>query len=298
MYIGAEGYRNTPQVQVAGKQPSQPKHVGISNSSSTFKINREKSVNMRKRICSIIRFAPILLLAALFVPPAASAQETGKEAAKETPAYPIKPVRFVVTYRAGGGTDVIARIVQNRFQALLGQPVLIENRGGAAGTLGTDVVAKSAPDGYTVLFTLSSHTINPAIYSHLRYDTANDFEPVGMVASLPQILVANPQFSANTVAELTAMAKAKPGMLQFASVGNGSPSHLAGELYKLRAGIDMGHVPHRGGGPALVDVLGGELPLLWVAISGAGPVWKTGGLENLAGSTPETTTRLSPGPPH
>src|SRR5258706_611788 len=93
MYIGAEGYRNTPQVQVAGKQPSQPKHVGISNSSSTFKINREKSVNMRKRICSIIRFAPILLLAALFVPPAASAQETGKEAAKETPAYPIKPVR-------------------------------------------------------------------------------------------------------------------------------------------------------------------------------------------------------------
>ncbi len=290
MYIGAEGYRNTPQVQVAGKQPSQPKHVGISNSSSTFKINREKSVNMRKRICSIIRFAPILLLAALFVPPAASAQETGKEAAKETPAYPIKPVRFVVPYPPGGGTDVIARIVQNRFQALLGQPVLIENRGGAAGTLGTDVVAKSAPDGYTVLFTLSSHTINPAIYSHLRYDTANDFEPVGMVASLPQILVANPQFSANTVAELTAMAKAKPGMLQFASVGNGSPSHLAGELYKLRAGIDMVHVPYRGGGPAIVDVLGGQLPLLWVSIPAAAQFVKTGHLKALAVSTVKRST--------
>src|SRR5258706_72311 len=272
MYIGAEGYRNTPQVQVAGKQPSQPKHVGISNSSSTFKIHREKSVNMRKRICPICRFAPILLLAALFVPPAASAQETGKEAAKETPAYPIKPVRFVVPYPHGGGTDVIARIVQIRFQALLGQPVLIENRGGAAGTLGTDVVAKSAPDGYTVLFTLSSHTINPAIYSHLRYDTANDFEPVGMVASLPQILVANPQFSANTVAELTAMAKAKPGMLQFASVGNGSPSHLAGELYKLRARIDMVHVPYRGGGPAIVDLLCRHLAPMLVSISSASPL--------------------------
>lgn len=246
-------------------------------------------MNLLTRFCSSVRFAQILLLAAAVVPLAASAQEVAKEVGKEAPkeaiAYPTKPVRFLVPYPPGGGTDVIARIVQSRFQSLLGQPVMIENRGGAAGTLGTDVVAKSAPDGYTVLFTLSSHTINSAIYSHLRYDTAKDFEPVGTVASLPQILVANPKFPANTIAELTAMAKAKPGMLQFASVGSGSPGHLAGELYKLRAGIDLVHVPYRGGGPAIVDVLGGQVPLLWVSIPAAAQFVKTGHLKALAVST-------------
>jgi tripartite-type tricarboxylate transporter receptor subunit TctC len=116
--------------------------------------------------------------------------------------YPDKPVKFVVPYPPGGGTDVIARIVQERFQHALGQPIVIDNRGGAAGSLGTDIVAKSPADGYTVLFTLSSHTINPSFYTKLPFDTAKDFEPVGTVASLPQILVANLQFPANTVAEL------------------------------------------------------------------------------------------------
>ena len=200
-------------------------------------------------------------------------------------AYPTKPVKFIVPYPPGGGTDVIARIVQGRLQALLGQPVIIENRGGAAGSLGTDVVAKSPPDGYTVLFTLSSHTINPAIYPKLAFNTAKDFQPVGVVASLPQILVANPSFPAKNVAELTAMAKAKPGSLQFASVGNGSPGHLAGELYKLRAGLDMTHVPYRGGGPAVTDVMGGQVPLLWVSIPAAAPFVKAGKLKALAVST-------------
>ncbi len=126
----------------------------------------------------------------------------------QTSAYPDKPIRFVVPYPPGGGTDVIARIVQDRLRAALGQPIVIDNRGGAGGSIGTDVVAKSAPDGYTVLFTLSSHTINPAIYSKLAFDTARDFEPIGTVCSLPQILVANPQFPANTVQQLIAMAAA------------------------------------------------------------------------------------------
>ena len=199
--------------------------------------------------------------------------------------YPDKAIRFVVPYPPGGGTDVIARIVQERFQAALGQPIVIENRGGAAGSIGSDVVAKAPADGYTVLFTLSSHTINPAIYPKLPFNTARDFEPVGTVASLPQILVAGPQFPANSVAELIAMAKARPDSLAFASVGNGSPGHLAGELFKLRAGISMAHVPYKGGGPAVTDVMGGQVPLLWVSIPAAAQFVKTGKLKALAVST-------------
>lgn len=206
-------------------------------------------------------------------------------AAQAQAAYPDKPIRFIVPYPPGGGTDVIARIVQERFQQTLGQPIVIENRGGAAGSLGSDLAAKSAPDGYTVLFTLSSHTINPAIYPKLPFNTVKDFEPVGTVASLPQILVANLQFPANNVAELTAIAKAKPGTLSFASVGNGSPGHLAGELYKLRTGTQLTHVPYRGGGPAVTDVMGGQVPLLWVSIPAAAQFVKTGKLKALAVST-------------
>jgi len=199
--------------------------------------------------------------------------------------YPDRPIRFVVPYPPGGGTDVIARIVQERFQAALGQPIVIENRGGAAGSLGSDVVAKSAPDGYTVLFTLSSHTINPSIYSKLPFNTVKDFEPVGTVASLPQILVANNALPVSNVAELIALAKAKPDSLSFASVGNGSPGHLAGELFKLRTGVKMTHVPYRGGGPAVTDVMGGQVPLLWVSIPAAAQFVKAGRLRALAVST-------------
>ncbi len=171
------------------------------------------------------------------------------------------------------------------FRPHSGRPIVIENKGGAGGSVGTDVVAKAAPDGYTVLFTLSSHTINPAIFPKLSYDTQKDFEPVGSVASLPQILVANPQFPANTVAELIALAKAKPGTLSFASVGNGSPGHLAGELFKLRTGTQMTHIPYRGGGPAVTDVMGGQVPLLWVSIPAAAQFVKTGKLKALGVST-------------
>lgn len=142
------------------------------------------------------RLVPLLragLLAAVAFAASAAPAQNGTD-------YPGKPIKLIVPYPPGGGTDVIARIVQERFQTLMGQPVLIDNRGGAAGSIGTDMAAKAAPDGYTVLFTLSSHTINPSIYPKLPFDTAKDFEPVGMVASLPQILVANLQFAPSTVA--------------------------------------------------------------------------------------------------
>ena len=203
----------------------------------------------------------------------------------QSAAYPDKPVRFVVPYPPGGGTDVIARIVQERFQALLGQPILIDNKGGAGGSVGTELVARAAPDGYTVLFTLSSHTINPAIFPKLTFDTVKDFESVGLVASLPQILVANPQVPANTIADLVALAKAKPDSLSYASVGNGSPGHLAGELFKLRTGTQMTHIPYRGGGPAVTDVMGGQVPLLWVSIPAAAQFVKAGKLKPLGVST-------------
>lgn len=212
---------------------------------------------------------------ALLAPMAVSAQTN----------YPDKPVRFVVPYPPGGGTDVVARIVQARLQAALGQSVVIDNKGGAGGSLGTEVVAKSAPDGYTVLFTLSSHTINPAIFPKLSFDTLKDFEPVGMVASLPQLLAANPALPVRNVAELVAQAKAAPDKFSFASVGNGSPGHLAGELMKLRTGTQMTHIPYRGGGPAVTDVMGGQVPLLWVSIPAAAQFVKAGKLKALAVST-------------
>ena len=199
--------------------------------------------------------------------------------------YPDKPIHFVVPYPPGGGTDVIARIVVERFQAALGQTIVIDNKGGAGGSIGSDLVAKAAPDGYTVLFTLSSHTINPAILQKLTFDTVRDFEPVGMVASLPQLLAVNNDLPVKTVAELIALARAKPDSLSFASVGNGSPGHLAGELLKLRTGTKMTHIPYRGGGPAVTDVMGGQVPLLWVSIPAAAQFVKTGKLRALAVST-------------
>jgi len=205
--------------------------------------------------------------------------------AAQAQGYPERPIKFVVPYPPGGGTDVIARIVQPRLQAVLGQSIVIENKGGAGGSLGTDIVSKAAPDGYTVLFTLSSHTINPAIFPKLPYDTLKDFEPVGTVASLPQLLAANPGVPVRTVADLVAQAKAAPEKFSFASVGNGSPGHLAGELMVIRTGAQMVHIPYRGGGPAVTDVMGGQVPLIWVSIPAAAQQVKAGKLRALAVST-------------
>jgi tripartite-type tricarboxylate transporter receptor subunit TctC len=223
----------------------------------------------------------IVLLSCLLGAVAAQAQD-----------WPAKPVHFVVPYPPGGGTDVIARIVQSRLAEALGQQIVIENRGGAGGALGTEVAAKAAPDGYTFLFTLSSHTINPLLYK-LNYDVERDFAPVTLIVSVPQIIAAYPGASIQSLQDVVAMAKAKPGTLPFASVGNGTPSHIAGELLKLKTGIDLLHVPYKGGGPAVADALGGQVPLVIATMPAAISHVRAGKLRALA----VTTIKRNPGAP-
>lgn len=222
-----------------------------------------------------------IMAAAVVVPALAIAAAAPVVAAD----WPERPIRVVVPYPPGGGTDVVARIVQQRMQQAIGQTLVIDNRGGGGGSIGSEAVAKAHPDGYTLLFTLSSHSINPAIYPKLSFDTERDFAAIGMAASLPQILVAHPSFVPKTVVELIAEAKGKPEQIQFASVGNGSPSHLAGELFNMKAGTRITHIPYRGGGPAVNDVVGGQVPLLWVSIPAAAQFVKTGKLRPIAVST-------------
>ncbi|SRR5216684_3802555 len=206
--------------------------------------------------------------------------------------WPNKPIRWVVPYPPGGGTDVIARIMQNRMSEGLGQPIVIENRGGAGGAVGTEVAARSAPDGYTFLFTLSSHTINPLLYK-LNYDVERDFAPVSLIVSVPQLIAANPATPYKTMKDVVAAAKAEPGKLSFASVGNGTPSHIAGELLKLKTGIELLHVPYKGGGPAVSDTIGGQVPLIFVTAAAAMSHVRAGKLHPLA----VTTLKRSPGAP-
>ncbi|HVE48904.1 MAG TPA: tripartite tricarboxylate transporter substrate binding protein [Casimicrobiaceae bacterium] len=196
--------------------------------------------------------------------------------------WPNKPIRVIVPYPPAGGTDVVFRILSEPLAAELGQPLVIENKGGAAGNLGTDLAAKSAPDGYTILFTLSSHTINPKLYDKLPFDVERDFVAIARAASIPQLIAVHPSVKANSVQELIALAKAEPGKLSYASVGTGSPSHIAGELLKLRTGINMVHIPYKGGGPAVTDTIGGQVPVLFVSMPAAWQHVKAGRLRGLA----------------
>ena len=223
----------------------------------------------------------VLLLFGLFFAISAWAQD-----------WPTKPIRFVVPYPPGGGTDVMARILQNPLSEALGQQIVIENRGGAGGALGTEVVAKSAPDGYTFLFTLSSHTINPLIYK-LNFDVERDFAPVSLIVSVPQLVAAYPGAHIESMQDVIAMARANPGKLNFASVGNGTPSHIAGELLKLRTHTDIVHIPYKGGGPAVADTIGGQVPLLIVTMPAAMGQVRAGKLRALA----VTTLKRNPGAP-
>jgi tripartite-type tricarboxylate transporter receptor subunit TctC len=196
--------------------------------------------------------------------------------------YPSRPIHMIVPYPPGGGTDIVARVITEPLGQALGQPIVIDNRGGAAGNVGTEVAARAAPDGYTVLFTLSSHTINPKLYAKLPFDVEKDFVPIGLAANIPQILVAHPSLPASNVQELIAYAKANPGKLNFASVGTGSPGHIAGELFKLKTGVDIVHVPYKGGGPAVTDTLGGQVQLLFVSMPAAWQFVKAGRLKAFA----------------
>jgi tripartite-type tricarboxylate transporter receptor subunit TctC len=207
-------------------------------------------------------------------------------------AWPTKPVTFIVPYPPGGGTDVIARIMQEPLSRALGEPIIIENRGGAGGSLGTAVAARATPDGHTMLFTLSSHSINPVIYKKLPFDTERDFRAVSVVASLPQLFAVNPSTPYKSFGELMKYVKANPGKIDFASVGVGSPSHMAGELLKMRLNAYMVHIPYRGGGPAVAATMAGDVPLLIVSIPAAMSQVRAGRLRPLAVSTLKRTPIL------
>lgn len=186
----------------------------------------------------------------------------------ETPvraaAYPAAAIRLVVAFTPGGPSDTLARIVGERLSAHLGQPVVIDNRPGAGGNIAADVVAKSPPDGYTLLMANNSIlATNAALYGHLDFDPVTDFAPISLIGSQPNILVVNPAVPAHSVAELVAVAKERPGKLNYASSGAGTAAHLAGELFKLQAGIDIVHVPYRGAIPALTDLMGGRTDLMF-----------------------------------
>jgi len=196
--------------------------------------------------------------------------------------YPVKPIRMIVPYPPGGGTDVVARIVNEKLSLELGQAIVIDNKGGAGGSVGTEIASKAAPDGYTILLTLSSHTINPKLFPKLGYDVERDFTPISLAASIPQILVANPAVPASNMQELLAWMKANPGKVNYASVGVGSPAHIAGELLKLKSGVQMTHVPYKGGGPAMTDVIGGQVQLAIVSMPAALQFVKAGRVKALA----------------
>ncbi len=197
--------------------------------------------------------------------------------------YPARPIRVIVPQSAGGSTDVAARVLTDKLTESLKRNIVVDNRPGAGSLNGTETVAKSAPDGYTLLLhTMFSHLANASLYPKLPYDTERDFAPISLIGGVSLVLVAHPSFPAKTIPELIALAKEKPGQLGYASFGNGSGAHLGGELFKMMAGINLVHVPYKGGGPAIADTIAGHVPLHFAGLATAAPHIKSGKLRAIA----------------
>jgi tripartite-type tricarboxylate transporter receptor subunit TctC len=214
-------------------------------------------------------------------------------AAADRPAYPSKPIRFIVTFAAGGGTDIFARAIALKFTEAWGQPVIVDNRAGGNGNIGTDIVAKAPADGYTVLLTTNATiVINPNL-TKLPYDPIRDFAPISEVAALPFVLVAHPSLPARSVSELIALAKAKPGQLNYGSSGGGGGAHLSGAMVQTMTGANITHVPYKGAAPALIALLSGEVPFMFVSILTVTPLIESGKVRALA----VTSSKRSPSLP-
>jgi tripartite-type tricarboxylate transporter receptor subunit TctC len=224
----------------------------------------------------------LTLLAATLIAGGAAAQA----------AWPTKPIRMIVPFTAGSVTDIIARVVSESMSKSLGQPIVIDNKPGAGGTIGAAQVAKSEPDGYTVLIHSSGHALNPAIYPNLPYDTVRDLTGVTPLASVPNVLVVSPTRGWKNLADLIAAAKAKPGTMNYASAGTGSATHMNAEKFKLRAGIDAQHVPFKGTPEALTDVIGGRDDWFFAPMASALPLVKDGKLQALAVSSAQRSPAL------
>ncbi|MEI7872486.1 MAG: tripartite tricarboxylate transporter substrate binding protein [Alphaproteobacteria bacterium] len=207
--------------------------------------------------------------------------------------FPSKQIRLVVPYSAGGGADTTARLIAPKLQEALGQTVVIDNKPGAGGTIGDDSVAKASPDGHTLLIGAFAHAVNPSLMAKMPFRTPDDFAPIALLVTVPELLVVTPSFPAKTVSELVAMAKAQPGKLSYGSSGNGSAQHLAAELFKMRTGTDIQHVPYKGGALAVADVAAGHVPFYFGNMSSALPQARSGRVRALA----VTSAQRSPAAP-
>jgi len=225
----------------------------------------------------------VILLALATLAPLAAAQ----------PAYPNKPVRIIVPYPAGGTADIVGRTIAEKLSGTWGQPVIVENRAGAGGTIGVDAAAKSAPDGYTMVLGVTGPlTIVPSINPQLAYDPQRDLVPITLVAAVPSVIAVHPSVPARDLRELIALAKSQPGKLSFASAGTGTSVHIAGELLKAMAGVDILHVPYKGGAPALNDVMGGQVSMIIENMPQLLPQVRAGKIRALAVTTRERSAAL------
>lgn len=206
--------------------------------------------------------------------------------------YPRAPIKIVVPFPPGGGTDILARLLGQKLSQTWGQPVVTDNRGGANGTISAAIAAKSAPDGYTLLLVPSGFAVNPSIYPRLPYSVAKDFSPITQIAASPLLVLVHPSLPARSIKELITLAKSRPGEINYASSGNGSPPHLATEYFKSMAGISMVHIPYKGGGPAIVDLLAGHVSIYFNAILQALPYAKSGQLRPLAVTSPTRSAAI------
>ena len=201
--------------------------------------------------------------------------------------YPARPIRLIVPFAPGGGLEITARSIGQKLTEKRGQAVVIDNRPGAATIVGSEIASKASPDGYTLLMITTTFAINPSLYGKLPYDPNRDFAPVTQITSVPNILVVNPSIAAHTVRELIALAKAKPGQLNYASAGSGTSPHLAAELFKTMAGVEMTHIPYKGIPPAVTDVIAGRVTMLMTTTISAAPHVKSGRLRALAITSPK-----------
>ena len=217
---------------------------------------------------SILRFALLLLL----TPPLAAHAQS----------YPSKAVRLIVPFAAGGSTDIIGRIVAQKLNEMWGQPVLVDNRAGGSTVIGTEIVAKAPPDGHTLLVTPAPFTIVPSLMPKLPYDPHKDFEPITLINTTPLVVVVHPGVPAKSIKELIALARSKPGALNYGSSGSGGSNHLAGELFNAMANVKMVHVPYKGNAPALTDLVGGHVDVVFNGLTSALPLVKSGKLRALA----------------
>jgi tripartite-type tricarboxylate transporter receptor subunit TctC len=216
----------------------------------------------------------------------------GPAAAQGQDAYPSKPVRLILPFPPGGGTDILGRLVAERLSARLGQPVVTENRGGAGGNLGAEAAVRAAPDGYTLLLAAPTLAISPSLYAKLSYDPLKDLAAISLVATVPNVMITHPSVPAQTLQEFIALAKAKPGEMNFGSGGSGTSNHLGGEMFNIVAGVKLVHVPYKGVNLAMNDAMAGNIHLVLIGIPAAAPQIKAGKLRALAVLAPQRSDAL------